>query len=258
MMPEVLLVVLLALGLSSAQIFRLPDKSACESTSVQLARLPTHAGKTHFTRDGKNYHLSWLELGKSLEFTWEGARNYCRKFCMDSITIDSQAENEMVKTILRRGNELQVLGTRRLRLSGVQRQSIPYIWTGGHKCNFRGCERQDLQPAIVNGWYWAPTGIRIRPPGQCSACDWSPTGGYAFLPIESFQCYFCHPDCSLKESQPDNRESSASSNPQDEACIAILNNFYQDGIRWHDVGCRHTKPVICQDVQILLDYVNVD
>lgn len=61
------------------------------------------AGKIHFTREGKNYHLSWLEAGRNIEFTWEGARNYCRKFCMDSITIDSEAENQMVKTILRRG-----------------------------------------------------------------------------------------------------------------------------------------------------------
>lgn len=164
--------------------------------------------------------MSWLEAGRNIEFTWEGARNYCRKFCMDSITIDSEAENQMVKTILRR-------------------ESIAYIWTGGHKCNFRGCERKDLQPAIENGWYWAPTGIRLRPPGQCQECDWSNTGGSG-------------------EPQPDNREFRSTSGGEDEACIAILNNFYQDGIRWHDVGCRHTKPVICQDVDILLDYVNVN
>lgn len=39
-------------------------------------------------------------------------------------------------------------------VSGVlERENIPYIWTGGRKCNFRGCDREDLQPAIENGSY---------------------------------------------------------------------------------------------------------
>ncbi len=42
---------------------------------------------------------------------------------------------------------------------------------------------------------------------------------------------------------------------KDEACVAILNNFYKDGIKWHDVECRHTKPIICQDSNELLDFV---
>ena len=28
---------------------------------------------------------------------------------------------------------------------------IRYFWTSGRKCNFDGCNRDDLQPAIVNG-----------------------------------------------------------------------------------------------------------
>ena len=39
--------------------------------------------------------------------------------------------------------------------------------------------------------------------------------------------------------QPDNREG-------DEFCLAVLNNFYADGIRFHDVSCHHKKPVICE------------
>ena len=35
----------------------------------------------------------------------------------------------------------------------LEREDIPYIWTGGRKCNFRGCDREDLQPAIENGSY---------------------------------------------------------------------------------------------------------
>ncbi|QQP38718.1 Uncharacterized protein FKW44_019377 [Caligus rogercresseyi] len=32
----------------------------------------------------------------------------------------------------------------------------------------------------------------------------------------------------------------------DEVCVAVLNNFYNDGIRYHDVSCHHTKPTICE------------
>ncbi|XP_069945709.1 uncharacterized protein [Cherax quadricarinatus] len=51
--------------------------------------------------------------------------------------------------------------------------------------------------------------------------DWSHTGG-------------------LRRPQPDNREDGR------ENCLAILNNFYGDGIKWHDVACHHEKPVICE------------
>ncbi len=55
---------------------------------------------------------------------------------------------------------------------------IPYFWTGGRKCNFEGCDRPDLQPAIVNGWFWAPRGRKLPQPNMCQVCDWSHTGGY--------------------------------------------------------------------------------
>ena len=60
-------------------------------------------------------------------------------------------------------------------ITGSQR----FTWTSGRKCNFDGCNREDLQPAIVKGWFWPPTGIKIpyneaetRPLGP-----WSTTGG---------------------------------------------------------------------------------
>ncbi|XP_063612330.1 neurocan core protein-like [Penaeus indicus] len=40
--------------------------------------------------------------------------------------------------------------------------------------------------------------------------------------------------------QPDNREAGG------ENCLAILNNFYKDGVKWHDVGCSHEKSIICE------------
>lgn len=208
MEPKVFLVVLSALIVSaSAQIFRLPEKRACERRKV------------HFERFGKRYHFSWLEVGRDTKFDWEGARNYCRRFCMDSISFESPREYRTFQNI-------------------IKTENIPYIWTGGRKCNFDGCDRPDLQPAIVNGWYWAPIGKKIPAKNKCPFCDWSNTGG-------------------IKEAQPDNREFRESRNGNDEACIAVLNNFYNDGISWHDVACGHVKPIICQDSQPLLDFVDV-
>lgn len=41
----------------------------------------------------------------------------------------------------------------------------------------------------------------------------------------------------------------------DESCLAILNNFYNDGIKWHDVACHHVKPFVCEDSDELLNFV---
>ena len=48
--------------------------------------------------------------------------------------------------------------------------------------------------------------------------------------------------------QPDNREQ-VQQNGGEEACLAVLNNFYGDGIKWHDVACHHEKPIVCEDVE---------
>jgi hypothetical protein len=48
--------------------------------------------------------------------------------------------------------------------------------------------------------------------------------------------------------QPDNREQILEGG-ETESCMAVLNNFYGDGIKWHDVACKHEKPIICEDVE---------
>merc|ERR1711892_1319924 len=198
-----ILAALTALSCVGAQVFRLPDAEGCTKRVI------------HTKQFGKSYHFSWLEAGRDTTWGWEGARNYCRKFCMDSISITTKEENEWVTGVLRKDD-------------------IRYIWTGGRKCNFKGCDRADLQPVIENGWYWAPTGARIPSPRQCTYCAWSPTGG-------------------ARRSHPDNREQCQGG--KDEACVAILNNFYKDGVKGHDVECSHKKPIICQESNKLLDFV---
>ena len=60
-------------------------------------------GTVHFERFGKRYHLSWLEEGLDKKFTWTGARNYCRRFCMDSITFNSKREYQFFKRLISDG-----------------------------------------------------------------------------------------------------------------------------------------------------------
>ena len=82
-----------------------------------------------------NYFFSWeYEATKDLKVDWLTGRNICRRHCMDLVSIETRNENEFLK--------------RRMIQGGVR-----YFWTSGRKCNFDGCERADLQPAIVNGWF---------------------------------------------------------------------------------------------------------
>ena len=51
--------------------------------------------------------------------------------------------------------------------------------------------------------------------------------------------------------------SGGKSGPQPETggeCLAILNNVYNDGVKWHDVGCNHEKPIVCEDVEGHLNF----
>ena len=53
--------------------------------------------------------------------------------------------------------------------------------------------------------------------------------------------------------QPDNAEYLL--NPSlatVEACLAIHNNWYDDGLTWHDAACFRKKPFICEDSEVLM------
>jgi hypothetical protein len=53
--------------------------------------------------------------------------------------------------------------------------------------------------------------------------------------------------------QPDNAEFLMNqSQVTEEACIAVHNNWYEDGISWHDVACYHKKPFVCEDSDQLI------
>jgi len=66
----------------------------------------------------------------------------------------------------------------------------------------------------------------------------------------SVMYFYCS---SIGKPQPDNREAIQGGAPEN--CLAILNQFYNDGVNWHDVACHHKKPWVCEENESLLRYV---
>lgn len=169
---------------------------------------------------GHNYFFSWLDNDSSVrnaKWDWFNARNYCRKRCMDLVSFETAQEYNWVK--------------------GFINGNVPYFWTSGRLCDFDGCDRPDFFPKIINGWFWSANQARLSPTNSTRAFhDWSFTGGW-----------------NPPRRQPDNREQ-IQQNGDSESCMAVLNNFYGDGIKWHDVACHHEKPVICEDVEGHLNF----
>lgn len=171
-----------------------------------------------FDLNGQNFFYSGNRPEmKGRTVTWIEARNYCRQFCMDTISIESQNEFDMVKKLL-------------------EEYLISYIWTSGRVCDDEECDT-NLEPSK---WYWTHNNVQIQEPSKTpenwKMNPWSHTG-YKNQP------------------QPDNAEFDV--NGKNESCLAVLHNVYDDGIKFHDVACYHKKPFICEDSKELLKRVNV-
>jgi len=158
--------------------------------------------------DGKGYFFSWRDPAlRDSQFDWLDARNYCRRLCMETVSLETSIENEWIKERL-------------------VKDKVKYIWTSGRKCDFKGCDRADLLPTEINGWFWTATLEKLAPTNQRDQGDWSESGG-------------------LGKPQPDNREPQQGGSQEN--CIAVLNQFYNDGVNWHDVACHHVKPFVCEE-----------
>jgi len=96
----------------------------------------------------------------------------------------------------------------RLVAFGAQR----YFWTGG------------IVDHAQKTVFWSNG--NARPLGFSESAHWSHTGG-----------------ATPPRPQPDNR---AKDEGHPETCLGVLNNFYADGIKWHDVACHHKKPTVCE------------
>jgi len=198
--------------------------------------------KSHMKVGDHNYFLSWREPWHKFEdWDWFNGRNFCRDRCMDLVSFDTPGEFLMFEEIMRKDN-------------------VSSIWTSGRKCNFqnKGCDGAHLQPINVNGWFWAGSGnARIPPTNQPNPqAFWSNTGEKG-VP------------------QPDNEEGIREgpikvdnniASPlgitieglqefHDEACLAVLNSKYNDGIKWHDQACHFRSVIVCEDSDQLIKLV---
>lgn len=177
-------------------------------------------GPKHFTYQGHAYFFSGHEPQyENKTYDWLDARNLCRDHCMDAINIEFEVENDIIIRLMKENN-------------------ITGFWTSGRLCDFDGCEnRTDLIPKNIFGWFWSGNRAKIHPtnklPEGWTYNPWSRTGH-------------------KKKPQPDNAEYDV--NMTSEACMAVLNNAYEDGVKWHDVACYHSKPVLCEDNEDLLGY----
>jgi hypothetical protein len=205
-------------------------EATTEDTTGRLLSLPVPEKcanrPKHFEHGGHHYFFS----GDEENFTdhkvdWLDGRNICREYCMDLVSLETPSENEMIEKFIRDND-------------------LPYVWSSGRLCNFKGCDREDLQPPTVNGWFWSGSGVKMAPtnstPPGWSYQPWSFTGHKTQF-------------VSHNVSQPDNAEFDI--NGSVEACMGVLNDIYDDGIKWHDIACYHTKPFICEDSEQLLEYV---
>lgn len=178
-------------------------------------------GPKEFQYRGKNLFLSsHVPALAGRKVDWLDARNLCREYCMDLVALETQEKNNLIFRL-------------------IQTNDVPYIWTAGRLCDFKGCEgRTDLEPKNLFGWFWSATREKIQPtnriPQGWGYNPWSQTGH-------------------KKIPQPDNAEFDI--NQTSESCLSVLNNVYNDGIAWHDVACYHEKPFVCEDSEELLNYV---
>jgi len=207
-------------------------ETTTEDTSGRLLSLPNSEKcaerPVHFSLNNHSYFYSGNESQyQDSKVNWLDARNICREYCMDLVSIETPSEDKVISDY-------------------IKKEDLPYIWTSGRLCNFKGCDREDLQPVSVNGWFWSGSGVKMaptnaKPPGW-GYQPWSNTGHKTKIEGKSV-------------AQPDNAEFDI--NESVEACMGILNDIYEDGIKWHDIACYHTKPFICEDSEQLLDYVRL-
>ena len=132
---------------------------------IHLFMLINCTGPKKFSYKGHNYFYSGQipELANK-RVDWLEARNICREYCMDAVSIETQEENNLVYKL-------------------IQENDVPYIWTSGRLCDFSGndlciektyeinnsiiclgCEgRKDLLPKNLNGWFWSANREKIQP-----------------------------------------------------------------------------------------------
>jgi len=170
---------------------------------------------------GNNYYFYSGDHNESYTETpnWLYGRNLCREYCMDAVSIDDQKENEFVKAFMKR-------------------EKIRTLWTSGRLCDFPGCNGTFTGDLWVDGWFWSADRVPIAAVNKTAS-------GWTYNPWGK-----SGPN---KKPQPDNAEFAI--NESKEACIALFQDVYEDGITWNDVACYQEFHVLCEDNKELLEYV---
>jgi len=229
----------LVLGLGEAQ--DKPREGPDGRPLLNKPKLELCKKRSFHEKFGKHhYFLSWRESWTKFEdWDWFNARNYCRERCMDLVSFESAEEYRHFALLMHRDN-------------------ISSIYTSGRKCNFqnKGCDAESLQPINVNGWFWADGNKKIPPTNIPSRLTfWSRTGEAGERQPDN---YFGKQAGPLDKSTVDDPSGLTVEGLQefyDEACLAVLNNKYKDGIQWHDVPCYFRSKIICEDSELQMERI---
>ena len=166
----------------------------------------------NYSWQGQQFIVTFFDKSDGCnKFTGQEADNFCKSVGGRAVSLDSNEKALAMMDLLRQ-------------------RAQRYMWTGG---------RIDHNAGVVT---W-PSGAREGyVEGQRF---WSHTGGYVNTQLGKSRTFLTQfPNFNFRAKpvalpQPDNRDGN-------EICIGVLNNFYADGIKWHDVACHHKKPTICE------------
>ena len=108
------------------------------------------------------------------------------------------------------------------------------VWTSGRLCDKEvdGCDQPRFQPYNVNGWFWAATLGTMGPTNNFSGRKFNAWSG-------SGTTGRAQPDGILKQD-----------GFGEQACLAVLDNFFNDGLSWHDTKCNDRRHIVCEDLPV--------
>ncbi|XP_023343172.1 uncharacterized protein LOC111712710 isoform X1 [Eurytemora carolleeae] len=190
------------------------DGKVCLPEADLCANRKNKVGEKEY--DGKSYWFSWDSdeaVLRNARWNWFTARNYCRKRCMDLISIESQDEQDFL------GREMKKAGVRE-------------TWSSGRLCDKEvdGCDQPRFQPYNIRGWFWAST---LQGMGETNVFDGRKYNAWSFTGP-------------LNKSQPDGLLKADGFGEQ--ACMGLLDDFFGDGLAWHDTKCNDRRLIICEDL----------
>ncbi|CAL4124157.1 unnamed protein product, partial [Meganyctiphanes norvegica] len=274
--------------------------------ATKCANRPKHWENFHLDTNGEKlldtngepvkhayFYSNDVKEFKGKKYDWLDARNLCRQYCMDAVSIESFEENQRIFSFIdqrgvKSGDHSFANSSVRWRDDRKCGPGNPVPETGlpaqcnpdsdHHCCNAQG-ECKD------NSFYWDcgcldcidykdPINYLWTSGRLCdfTGCEarydllplivngWFWSGSNAAIPPtnnipEGWDYQPWGPTGHKGLPQPDNAELDVNGTP--ESCLAVSKNLYQDGVQWHDIGCYHRKTVICEDSDDLLDALNV-